>query len=144
MTKLKSSHKKMTAPTGSPHLRSALKRGAKEGSLREVTHQRTSNQVNQPNNLGFKIATSLAALTTLVLFTTTMVTTNSLATQGGNSGEIAGQVEKLQIENANLSANLSYLTSVTRIYQQAKALGFKEPDKVLNASQPSPVALKPQ
>jgi cell division protein FtsL len=75
------------------------------------------------------------------MFLATLVAANSLATKGGDTGDVNAQIAKLQNENANLETQVASLTAVSRIYNEAKSRGYVEPDKVMYAAPASPVAL---
>jgi cell division protein FtsL len=85
---------------------------------------------------------SVVISVTAVLFITTLVTANSLATRGGDSSHMTQKINELQSQNNELSAQLASLTSISRIYSQAVALGFVTPSKIENVSKTNPVALK--
>lgn len=141
-----------TAPTGQLARRSfssRSKRGlpsiafrAKEGG--ESGIRRKVSAVEKPKRKWFfpTVATMVVAVT-LALFAVNLVTTNSLATQGGSSGDVNTEIAQLRTENANLEAQSAALTSVSRIYNEALARGYVQPDKVMYAAPASPVALKP-
>jgi cell division protein FtsL len=100
----------------------------------------TKEETHRPK-LVLPLLASLVATLTLVLFVATLVASNTLATEGGSTVDVNAEVLSLQNENANLEAQVASLTSVSRIYNEALARGYVQPDKVMYAAPTSPVAL---
>ena len=91
----------------------------------------------------FPMAAASVAIVTLTLFMATLVAANSLATEGGSTGDVSAKIASLQNENANLETQAAELTAVSRIYNEALSRGYVQPDKVLYTTPPqSPVAMK--
>ncbi len=88
-----------------------------------------------------KLAASVVTVITILLFGTTLVTANYLATLGGDTSQLNRQITKLQTENDNLTAALAEQTSVAKVYAQAQAAGFVPATKVVAIEPTAPVAL---
>lgn len=78
---------------------------------------------------------------TLVLAAATLVTANNLATSGKQSQDIDREIRELQSQNSKLKSENAELTSVSRVYQQALALGFTSPKTLENLTKVPPMAL---
>lgn len=79
---------------------------------------------------------------TLVLAGATLVTANNLATGGKQSQDMDREIRSLQEENTKLKSENATLTSVSRIYSQAQALGFTTPKALENLKKVPSVALR--
>lgn len=88
-----------------------------------------------------KLAASVVTVITVLLFGTTLVTANYLATLGGDTTQLNRKIANLQTENGNLAAQLAQQTSVAKIYQQALAAGFVTATKIIAIQPTAPVAL---
>jgi hypothetical protein len=88
-----------------------------------------------------RIASGVIGLT-LILAVASLVTANTLGTFGGESRDLNRDVAELQIENESLKVDLANLTSATRIYKEALALGFVSPHQLEQVKATKPVALR--
>lgn len=77
-----------------------------------------------------RFAASVVTAVTIILFGATLVSANSLATKGADSQQMSREIQDLTTQNAELSAHLADLTSVSRIYKDALSAGYVTPTKV--------------
>ena len=117
-----------------------LKKTAPTGRADRFVH----GQYLETKKSGLKIAASVVAIMTVVLFGATLVTANSVAASA-NGSTISSQIQQLDNENANLTVELAQLTSVTQLYNEAMAQGFVIPEKSIYAvgNQPPTVTAHP-
>lgn len=107
---------------------------------RKQIYKKTAPTGPSPHRLK-RIASVVVAVTAL-LFITTLVTANTLATRGGDSSQISSKIQNIQDENSQLAIRVARLTSISRIYSDAQAMGYVAPSKLEKVAPANPVALR--
>jgi hypothetical protein len=132
-----------SAPTGLFVRHTHASRETSRDSERGISFKKSCSSEPKHRQWLLPSLASFITVCTLGLFLVSLVASNSLATQGGSNGDINSAIANLRNQNANLQTQAASLTSVSRIYKEALARGYVQPDKVMYATPPSPVALKP-
>src|SRR5437870_4205530 len=73
----------------------------------------------------------VVALAVVVLFSAQLVFANKLATDGEKLAEIEDQIQSIEGQNTTLKVQIAQETSLVKMTQKAKDLGFEKPSQVI-------------